>query len=223
MLAGTILRKLSGMSVIWVTLVVLVVSTTRAADRLHARRNNVVTRQAQLLPNRAVSLTVPGLNERTVNVHNLGSQAFYPPLVRGDRELGGPADIKIAVRFFVKNNQVHRQIYMMAEERGVSGGWLASKPSKAEGWSFPIDIYTPPPGWQLKPFNTVDHRLPEYIDFDHTPEVHNTHIGRVTVFGDRKGKDIGFGEYTRVDIDWDYILPVVIQRRADDVSRFTQK
>lgn len=213
------LNKSGAISMIWVALIVLACGTTSAQDTLPVTRPNLITRQTRLSPKRKGLLNLPLSKERKVEVHNKGPQGFLPPLVRGDREFGGNGPkITIRVRFYVKDNRVYRQIYMKAGETRVTAGWLASKPSRAEGWGIPILIYTPPRGWRVRPLDITLHPISTYVDKDHDPEVfEKTQVGRITVSGDRDGNDIGI--YTRVEIDWDYVLPVVIQRHADVVAR----
>ena len=145
------------------------------------------------------------------------TETFMPPLVRGDREFGGHGpEVKIRVRYYVRGNRVYRQLFMSAAETRITGGILTSKPSVARGWNTPRVIYVAPRGWSIRPIRTTDHRLPHYTDTDHAADVFDTPVGKVTVWGDGKGNDIG--RTTRVRVEWDSSARVIIDRIADVLS-----
>ena len=134
-----------------------------------------------------------------------GPQNFWPPKVQGDREFGGNGPkVTIKARFYSSGNKVYRQIFMRAAETSVTAGIFTSNPSVASGWSRPQVVYTAPAGWTVKPFRRTDHRFNTYVDRNHLPEGFDTPFGRVVVYGDTKGDDIG--HYTHVFVNWNATL-----------------
>jgi len=157
--------------------------------------------------------------EQTVVKRLTDTVTFMPTLAGGDREFGGNGPkVNVLVKFFVVHSAVYRQIGMEAFEHGVPSG----RRSVARGWSVPQIVYRAPAG---KTVRSIDrHNQPIQV-LNKVMSGHGsftaprTFVGSVTVWGDRRGKDIGF--HTCTLIKFDYELPVVI---ADEpVSRFTAK
>jgi hypothetical protein len=141
-------------------------------------------------------------------------KTYHPPLDKGDREFSGnDPRVTVRVHFFAEETAVYRSIYMFADEVGGSNlFWDVAKKTLARGFSPEKPVYEAPRGKRIKElpgipafFTLVDERIR-----GHLPRVfENTVVGKVVVYGDRHGKDVG--NYTGVSIDFDYDLPVVLE------------
>jgi hypothetical protein len=138
------------------------------------------------------------------------SETFHPRKTKGDREFGGHVSINVSVSLYVENNAVMATIYMSAEER-------VNDDSTAEGFSNPVTLYTPEPGWVIRRIlSNTESVLPEYRDTDHGVDEFirpsNDPVEMYSVIGDTSGNDIGQEEGdTGVTVDFRDISVEVIQ------------
>lgn len=149
-----------------------------------------------------------------------GRQEFIPPLASGDREFAGHGpEVWVGVEFFIENNALYRRVSMSALETANVGAAIGNKHTQARGTSDKHRVYRAPHGKKLVAMKGAQLsgrmarlNLVHTIMNGHAPRTFNTALGKVTVWGDRRGNDAGI--YTRTAIDFDFELPVLLQDAA---------
>ena len=155
--------------------------------------------------------------EKTVQLHMSGTDGVIPPLVRGDREFDGNGpDVLIQVHYYAQGDSVYRRVFMQAWEESDLGKLTFDEDyTIARGWSPAKRVYKAPAGSRvvgvLGEFADGPVTLMNKVMSGHGSYVMQTLAGRVTAWGDRKGKDVG--DYTRTAINFSHNLRVQISER----------
>ena len=164
--------------------------------------------------------------ERTIIYRITDTVTYMPPLVKGDREFAGNGPrVQVGASFKVINNAVYRQVSMTAYEMGAVFG---KEDSRAWGMSPLQLVYRPSGAKTIKAITGFGHSVnAHHIKGTVLPwktlEGHSsfttpfTPVGKVTVWGDRRGQDIGY--HTRVRIKFDFQLRVMLS--DEPASRVT--
>jgi hypothetical protein len=131
---------------------------------------------------------------------------FMPPHVAGDAEFDGhgPA-VTVKVKFTVSNNTLLYSVYCKAKE--TKSDW-----TEASGWSPTRTVYTAPPGMRIVSIPKSEHELVIDTMSGHGSKTYPTALGRVTLYGDTKGKDAGV--YTKVELNLDAAIPINVDMNA---------
>jgi hypothetical protein len=171
--------------------------------------------QAQRRPGVSRNPTQLGGALQTINVPVRDRVGWKPPHVRGDRDFknNGP-EIWIRAQFFVENNAIYRRVFMAAVEKMTLQGSLSGGgKTTMSGWSPKKLIWTPPAGMTIvrhHGFREDTVLLHETFNGNAVYE-RRSPVGRMKIWANADGADVF---YTRVMIDFDYTLPVVVQRGA---------
>jgi hypothetical protein len=198
----------------------LAVCLAGMTDLAHAQRQRVARRPETVTtvanPDSAATFT-----RQVVTAKITGTQRCLPPHVRGDDEFSGNwPRVEVRVQFLVHNNAVYRRVYMRAIESGRGpGGLIGGAPTEARGWSSMQRVWSPPAGQTIVQLMGVNEktRLVNERFKGHGKHVRKTEVGTMKIVGDSKGFDAG-GK-TRVDVEFDYNLPVVVQKYSPKAVR----
>lgn len=128
------------------------------------------------------------------------SITFMPPHVAGDAEFDGNGpNVNVKVKFTVSDNTLLYSIYYKAKE--TKSDW-----TEASGWSPARTLYTAPAGMRIVSVPKSEYELVIDTMSGHESKVYPTALGRVTLYGDTRGKDAGV--YTRVQLELDATIPL---------------
>lgn len=128
------------------------------------------------------------------------SLIFAPPHVAGDAEFDGHGpSVYVKVKFSIRDNMLVYSLYFKAKE--TKSDW-----TEASGWSSPRTAYTAPAGMRIDSLPKSDFELLITTMSGHSEKAFVTPLGRVTVWGDTKGKDAGV--YTKIKFDMDATIPM---------------
>ncbi|WP_428305618.1 hypothetical protein [Lacipirellula sp.] len=128
---------------------------------------------------------------------------FMPPHVAGDAEFdgNGPA-VNVKVKFTVSDNTLLYSVYYKAKE--TKSDW-----TEASGWSPSRTVYTAPPGMRIVSVPKSEYELVIDTMSGHNSKTYPTALGRVTLYGDTKGKDAGV--YTKLELNLDASIPLNVE------------
>lgn len=128
------------------------------------------------------------------------SLTFMPPHVAGDAEFDGNGpSVNVKVKFTVSNNTLVYSVYYKAKE--TKSDW-----TEASGWSPARTVYTAPAGMRIVSVPKSEYELVIDTMSGHNSKTYPTALGRVTLYGDTKGKDAGV--YTKVELNLDATIPL---------------
>lgn len=128
------------------------------------------------------------------------SLTFMPPHVAGDAEFDGNGpSVNVKVKFTVSNNTLLYSIYYKAKE--TKRDW-----TEASGWSPARTVYTAPAGMRIVSVPKSEYELVIDTMSGHESKVYPTALGRVTLYGDTRGKDAGV--YTKLQLELDATIPL---------------
>ena len=128
------------------------------------------------------------------------SLTFMPPHVAGDAEFDGHGpSVNVKVKFTVSDNTLLYSIYYKAKE--TKSDW-----TEASGWSPARTVYTAPAGMRIVSVPKSEYELVIDTMSGHESKTYPTALGRVTLYGDTRGKDAGV--YTKVQLELDATIPL---------------
>lgn len=128
------------------------------------------------------------------------SLTFMPPHVAGDAEFDGNGpSVNVKVKFTVSNNTLLYSVYYKAKE--TKSDW-----TEASGWSPARTVYTAPTGMRIVSVPKSEYELVIDTMSGHQSKTYPTALGRVTLYGDTRGKDAGV--YTKVELNLDATIPL---------------
>ena len=199
-------RRALAVSTVAVCLAVMTDLANAQRQRRSARRPESVT-----------TVTDPAsagrFSREFVTVPVRGRTEWKPPHVKGDTDFSGNGpEVWVRVQFLVQNNAVYRRVFMAAvETRSTLGATIGDNITTANGWSPMEKVWAPPAGKTVVELRGIGEKtdLLHEVLRGHRPHVRQTAVGRMQIFADRKGGDAGV--YTRVLVDFNYDLPVVLQ------------
>ena len=159
----------------------------------------------------ALSLSLIGASDAIAQQSTISARIqkkieYMPPLVQGDKEFSGNGpDVKVSVKYFVENGALQAQVYMFARE--TKSNWTT-----ARGLSPKVVVFRPQRGYRvvrIAEARTYYKNIVNYRMRGHRPKTFVTSLGDIQVFGDRKGKDVGY--WTKVIANLDHRMRVVIE------------
>jgi hypothetical protein len=134
------------------------------------------------------------------------SLTFMPPHVAGDNEFSGNGpSVYVKVKFSIRDNALVYSLYFKARE--TKSDW-----TEASGWSSARTAYTAPAGMRIDSLPKSEYELLITTMSGHSEKAFVTPLGRVTVWGDTKGKDAGV--YTKIKFDMDTTIPMNVSMSA---------
>jgi hypothetical protein len=139
------------------------------------------------------------------------SITFAPPHVAGDAEFNGNGpSVYVKVKFSIRDNQLVYSVYFKAKE--TKSDW-----TEASGWSSSRTAYTAPAGMRIDSLPKSEYELLITTMSGHSEKAFVTPLGRVTVWGDTKGKDAGV--YTKIKLDMDTTIPMNVSMNAPSTEQ----
>lgn len=145
---------------------------------------------------------VSSANAEVISPAIRDSITFTPPHVAGDADFSGNGpSVYVKVKFSIRDNMLVYSIYYKAKE--TKSDW-----TEASGWSSPRTAYTAPAGMRIDSLPKSEYELLITTMSGHDFKEFVTPLGRVTVWGDTKGKDAGV--YTKIKLDMDATVPMNI-------------